>query len=237
MPQEIDLKVIDIIQRTYNVKSFRFKPAARVEYKAGQFLQATVLVDGKPESKYLSISSSPTEDFIEFTKKLTGSPFSNALDKMKKQDIVRLKLPMGNFNLNEQYKKIVFLSGGIGITPIRSMCKYATDKKLPVNIVLLYSNRTVKDIAFKEDFESMQAANKNLKVVHALSDEISSNCGPDARVGRIDKDMVAKEAPDYAERLFYTCGPPAMVKAMKCIVSEGLGLGPDKIKFENFSGY
>ena len=83
----------------------------------------------------------------------------------------------------------------------------------------------------------MQAANKNLKVVHALSDEISSNCGPDARVGRIDKDMIAKEVPDYAERVFYTCGPPAMVEAMKCIVSEGLGLGPDKIKFENFSGY
>lgn len=237
MAIEIELKASEIIQRTYNVKSFRFRPDKKIGFKPGQFLQATIIVDGKPESKYLSISSSPTEDFIEFTKKLTGSPFSSALDNMRKGDIAKLRLPMGNFNLDENNNKIAFLSGGIGITPIRSMLKYATDMRLAFDIILLYSNRTVKDIAFKEDLQEMQKINKSLKVVYLITEPGAETCDDNVKPGCIDKGTIIKEVPDYRERLFYTCGPPAMVEAMKNIVTDGLGLGPERIKFENFAGY
>jgi ferredoxin-NADP reductase len=76
---------------------------------------------------------------------------------------------MGEFVLHEDYSKAaVFLSGGIGITPFRSMIKYATDKQLPVKIIMLDANRNEENILYKQEFDSWQNLNKNLKIVYAL---------------------------------------------------------------------
>ncbi len=237
MPEEIEVKIHDIIQRTSDVKSFRFRLEKEIIYKPGQFLQATIIVDKQPLSRYLSISSSPTEYFIEFTKKLTTSPFSNALDIAKIGDPIRLKLPMGTFTFTGEYKKAAFLSGGIGITPIKSICRYAADTKLSSDMILLYSNRTSKDIAFKQDLDQMQKQDLNLKVIYFITDEENKSPGPDVRIGRINKDAIIKEVPDYKDRVYYTCGPPKMVEVMRCILSEDLKLEKDLIRYENFSGY
>jgi len=78
--------VDDVIQRTHNVKSFRFSRPSSFNYKPGQFLFVT-LKEGEEElKKHFTLSSSPTEDFIEFTKKLTGHRFSNLLDSLQVGD-------------------------------------------------------------------------------------------------------------------------------------------------------
>lgn len=231
---ERELKVKEIIPRTYNVKSIRLEAEDWVDFQAGQFLQVTLKKN--PELKrYLSISSSPTErGYIEFTKKITESGFSVALNNLKNGDSVSVKYPLGNFIWREEYKKIAFISGGIGITPIRSICKFVVDKNTGTDILLLYANRTDKDIAFKEDLKDMQKQYSKLKVVHILSEpsaEIMS------RSGRVNSQMIKEEIADYLERKFYLCGPPAMVEAMKAILASELSVTQNNIITENFQGY
>ncbi len=223
MTIRIELKVKEAIQRTSNVKSIRLEIKDEVLFKAGQFLSVTL--ESNPQLKrYLSISSSPTEKgYIEFTKKITQSDFSRTLDNLKSGDLVKIEYPFGNFTLKEEFKKIAYLCGGIGITPIRSMCKYAVDKGLDIDITLLYANHAREDIVFGEDFAQMQKNYRNLKVVHLLE--------------RINGQFIKQEIPDYLERKFYLCGPPAMVEATKRIMIEELSFPKENIITENFQGY
>ncbi len=234
MTVESEVKIKEIIQRTYNVKSFRVEAGGKLDFKAGQFLQVS-LKAGPELKRYLSISSSPSEKgYLEFTKKITESDFSKALSALSVGDCVKIKYPFGNFTLDEAEENIAFISGGIGITPIRSICKFVADKNLGTDIVLIYANRTISDIAFKEDFREMQKQYPKLKVVHMLSepsDELMS------RSGRVNSQAIKEEIPDYPQRKFYLCGPPAMVEAMKKILSEELTLPRENIITENFTGY
>ena len=236
MPQEFELKVQKIIQRSYNVKSVRInKPDENLTYKAGQFLSVALNSANCPK-RYLSISSSPTESgYIEFTKKITGSDFSCTLDKLKEGDIVKLQYPFGKFTLEDNpAEKVGFLSGGIGITPIRSIIKYAVDKKLALDLALIYANRSVRDILFREDFDAMQRDYPKLKIAHVLCEPAPDfKCVP----GLINAQVIKNEAPDYLERKFFLCGPPAMVEAMKKILAEELHCPQANIVLENFTGY
>jgi ferredoxin-NADP reductase len=236
MPKESVFKIKEIIPRTYNVKSLRVE-TDNLDFKAGQFICVTVNPQ-EPCSVYrfLSISSSPTEKgYIEFTKKITQSDFSKALDCLKPGDSVNIQLPAkGNFTLTDPNKKIAFLSGGIGITPIRSICKYVVDKNLGTDINLVYANRTIRDIVFKEDLDLMQRQYAKLKVAHVLCEP-----APDFKctIGLINAQVVKNEVSDYSERKFYICGPPSMVEAMQKILKEELGIMQENIVTEHFQGY
>ena len=234
MPIEIKTKIKEVIQRNYNVKSFRLDISDVLNFKAGQFLLVRLGTDPQLK-KYLSISSSPTEkSYLEFTKKLTESDFSKILDNLKAGDAVVIQYPFGKFVLDESFFKIAFLSGGIGITPIRSICKYVVDKNLGSDIVLVYANRSVKDIVFKDDFDALMKSYPALRVVHVLTEAQAGFMGS---VGRINACLVKKEIPDYQERKFYLCGPPQMVEAMRLLLVEELKVSPEMIVRENFQGY
>lgn len=234
MANELEVKIKEIIQRTYNVKSFRVEVGSKIDFQAGQFLQVSLKTE--PELKrYLSISSAPSEKgYIEFTKKLTESDFSKTLNSLKVDDYVKIKYPFGNFTLDETCKKIAFISGGIGITPIRSICKFVVDKNMGTDISLIYANRTINDIAFKEDFDQMQKQYPKLKVVHVLSESAPRF---KSLVGLINSSIIQNEILDYKERKFYLCGPPGMVEAMKKILELELALPKENIITENFVGY
>lgn len=233
--KEIQVKIKEITPRTYNVKSFRVDSAFQPEeFAAGQFLQVT-LRDNPQLKRYLSISNSPTEKgYLEFTKKLTESEFSQTLNSLKPGELVKVQYPFGKFTLDESFKKIAFLSGGIGITPIRSITKFIVDKNTGTDVILLYANRTVNDIAFKDDFDQMQKEYSGLKVVHVLS-EAAPVAG--FLTGRVNKDIIKDNINDYKERKFYLCGPPAMVEAMKNILAAELAVAETSIITENFQGY
>jgi len=230
----IKARIKEVIRRNYNVKSFRLEIGGAPEFKAGQFL-SVMLQNDKKLRKYFSISSSPTEEYyLEFTKKITQSDFSRALDNLKAQDEITIQYPFGKFILDESFSKIAFLSGGIGITPIRSICKYAADKELGVDIVLVYSNRSVRDIVFKDDFDALQKSYPLLRVAHVLCE---SELGFKCTVGLINSGVIKNEIPDYRERKFYLCGPPQMVEAMRKMLAGELGVSGEKIITENFQGY
>jgi ferredoxin-NADP reductase len=234
MTSKQEAMIKEIISRTYNIKSFRLDVSPRNDFKAGQFL--SLALGEEPQLKrYLSISSSPTEEgYIEFTKKITASKFSGTLDNLKPGDKVQIQYPFGNFVLQETDKKIAFLSGGIGITPIRSICKYVVDKQPEIDIILLYANRTSEDIAFRDDLELFQEESPKLKVVYVLL-EADPACA--ARIGWIDKIMIQEEIPDYNLRRFYLCGPPQMVEAMQKLLISDLAVAREAVITENFKGY
>lgn len=232
--KEYILTVKEIIKRTYNVISVRLIEDGEVGYKAGQFLSVSLKEQDKYK-RYLSLSSSPTEKgYIEFTKKITQSEFSKLLSTLKPSDTVKVQYPFGKFTLEDKETKVAFLSGGIGITPIRSISKFVVDENLGTDLVLVYANRSIKDIAFKEDFDLMQKQYSKLKVAHVLYEPTP---GFKCRIGLINSLVIKNEVPDYLERKFYLCGPPAMVEAMRKILYEELLLSEKNIITENFAGY
>lgn len=239
----LETEILEIIPCAANVKSFRFRASKDVEFQAGQFFFLTIKVQDKEETKPFSFSNSPTEKgYVEFTKRITTSAYSQALDKMILGDKARLKLPAGSFTLSAEFPqrpaaKIAFLSGGIGITPIRSMCRFAADKKLPVNIVLLYGNTRTEDIIFRQDLDALAKINRNMRVVYTLTAaDIDRRTWP-GRTGYIDARMLKEEIPDYQERVFYLCGPPVMVSGLMDILKKALSVAENKIRIENFAGY
>jgi len=130
-------------------------------------------------------------------------------------------------------EKLGMLTGGIGITAIRSICRLCTDTYPRTNIILLYGNRTEKDIVFKDELEEMKRRNRKLKVVHTLSEPSGEWQG---YTGNIDRSMIEQEIPDYQERTFYTCGPPGLVDAMRKILQE-LSVPKKQVITEGFPGY
>lgn len=231
---KFETKVISILQRTHDVKSFRFPRPAALDYKAGQFMFVTLRIDGQDARKPLSISSSPTEkDHVEFTKKLTGHPFSEGLDGLKVDDPITIDAPFGDFTFQGESGGIGLLSGGVGVTPLRSICKFCTDMRLGTKVTLLYGNRTEADIVFREDLEQMCGQNRNLKVVFTLAEP-----EPDweGYAGNIDPEMIKKEIPEYSVTVFYLCGPPAMVQVIENLL-EALHVPVENVKKENFAGY
>jgi len=99
---------------------------------------------------------------------------------------------------------------------------------------LVYSNRSVRDIVFKDDFYAMQKSYPLLKVAHVLCE---TEPGFKCTVGLINSNVIRNEVPDYLQRKFYLCGPPQMVEAMRNILSGELGVTGERIVMENFQGY
>jgi ferredoxin-NADP reductase len=194
----------------------------------------TIKAGEKEMKKHFTISSSPSEQgYIEFTKRLTGSEFSNTLSALKLGDWAKISASYGDFTFEGEFAKVALLLGGIGITPLRSMCRFCTDMKLDTKITLLYGNRSEQDIVFRKEFEEMRERNRNLKVIFTLDEPSESWKG---HKGRINADMIKKEIPDYRETVFFTCGPPAMVERMKNLLA-ALNMPQEQIKWELFSGY
>jgi len=231
---KLETKIKEIIPRTSDVTSYRFSRPPELAYKPGQYFFTTIKQGDKELTHHFSFSSSPTEkEHFEFTKKLTDHEYSMALKAVKVGDWARIDAPYGQFTFEGEYPKIALLAGGIGITPFVSICKYAADKRLNSKITLFYGCRTQNDIAFKQELEKMQEENKNLKVVFIVNEATSQWKGA---TGVITADMIKKELPDYNENVFYVCGPPPMVAAMKTLVVS-IGLQKAQLKLEYFTGY
>lgn len=227
-----ETNVIEVIQRTSDVKSVRFEKPQGFDYLAGQYVVLILGDSSTGMKKPFTLSSSPTENFLEITKKLTGHPFSNTFVELKPGDRVSINGPFGSFTFQQDFTDIGMLSGGIGITPLRSMIKYSIDKGINANIVLLYSNRSENDIPFLEELETAKKENSNIRIINTIT-----RPGPSWKgiSGRINAEMIKKYIPDYQKRTFFTCGPQMMVDVMVSLLNE-LEVPKEQIKREIFVG-
>ncbi len=221
-----------VVPRTHDVKSFVFPKPEGFDYKAGQWMYVNIKIGGVSKMHHFTISSSPTEDYLMFTKKITDSEYSKALDTYKGSEWFKLWGPFGEFTFSGEYPKLGFLSGGIGITPLRSILRYTVDKKLQTDVKMLYTNKTGADIVFRDELEKMQRQDSKIKIENVLTRE------PEWKglKGHVNSQMIKDQIPDYEERVFYICGPPGMNAALSKELKT-LGMPDDKIKLEDFTGY
>ncbi len=234
---QFESEVSRVVRQTPEIKTFRFSVYAwGVRYLPGQFFFLTIKVGGKGAIHHFSFSSSPTEKgYIEFTKRITDSDFSQTLDAMKPGTWARLRGPVGFFTLPRKHRRLAFLSGGIGITPLRSMLRYIADKGLAYDIVMLYDNKSYEDIPFREELDEITASYPSLRLENVLS-------GPDlptgwkGKTGLITGDMLREVIPDYEERRFYVSGPPRMVSSLGSQIGF-LGVPQKQVMRDSFTGY
>jgi ferredoxin-NADP reductase len=154
--------------------------------------------------------------------------------------LVNISAPLGKFVLNDDYSRpAVFLSGGIGVTPFRSMIKYATDTRLPVKITMFDANSNLANIIYKDEFDSWSKINENLRIIYAISELETASTEWKGERGYINKVMISKylDSHDLDNSIFYICGPPAMLKAMQSLLQDELIDSKERIKVEEFTGY
>lgn len=237
MPELLKARLTQRVIRTPTIESFRFIPQKKIDFIPGQFLQ--VIFDeanpgNKELNKYLSFSSLPGRQYLEVTKRLTNSAFSQKLRGLKAGDAVLFKAPLGNCVFDSQYQKIGFLIGGIGITPVISIIGQIMERKINTDVVLFYSNRNEEEIAFKKELDYWQDTGNNLRIVYTVSETPPQDKG--CVFGTINKDLILNNTADFKQRVFFIFGPPKMVEAMAGLCLE-LGIAADNIKTEGFIGY
>jgi glycine betaine catabolism B len=242
----------DVTSFKFSKQSDQLQDKTPLDYTAGQFAFfdiGGVYNDPKGPIRHFTISSSPSENFIMFTTRIRDTPYKKRLSTLEKGAKVKVRGPEGQFVLHEDYSKpAVFLSGGIGVTPFRSMLKYTTDRQLPIKIIMFDSNRNRSNILFKKEFDDWANINKNLKIMYTISEdedrhELSSSSAAkndwEGEYGRIDKAMILKYVDNKImdNSIFYICGPPSMLKAMQALLQEELEIPKERIKVEEFTGY
>lgn len=221
-----------------SIYNFWFRPEKPFAFTAGQFLEYTLPhagADSRGIRRYFTIASSPAEEDILLTTKFTekGSTFKQTLLAMKEGDEISASKVSGGFVLPEETsQKLVFIAGGIGVTPFRAMVRFLLDSGEKREILLLYAARSAEELAFRKLFE--EAANAGLKAVYVLSEE--EKAGPEYRHGLITADLIQKEVGTISERVFYVSGPEAMVEALEKTLSS-LGVPEARMKRDYFPGY
>ncbi|MHB9150375.1 MAG: ferredoxin--NADP reductase [Thermoleophilia bacterium] len=226
-------RLLERIPRVEGVKTFRFERIKQYNYTAGQWFVLTIPEGDSYLTKHFTHSSSPTESYIDFTTRLTGSQYKSTLDALPVGTEVEVEGPFGEFTLREDARRVAFLTGGIGITPIRSILRFMADTDDDREVALFYGNKDYDSIAFRLELESFASQLPHVKVVHVLSDPASDWEG---HRGYIRDEVLEKELDGTDGWTYYVSGPPAMVTAMKDLLT-GRGVGRREMVLENFEGY
>jgi len=182
------------------------------------------------ESHPFTISSSPTRDELSISVKSVGD-FTSTIRDTKTSDVAYIDKPYGVFSfLNHDTKNLVFIAGGIGITPFISMLRYIYDKRLERNVILIWGNKTSKDVAFGDELEKMSSEMPSLKVIHVMSGQDDWQ----GEKGYVDAEKVKKYVTDLGNTQFFVCGPPVMMsKIVKML--KGLDVPGNRIHYERFA--
>lgn len=239
-------KLIEVRNETKDIKSFFWEPDKNITFEPGQYFYYTLpklkFKDPRGPTRDFTVSSSPTEGkLLRFTTRIRQeSGFKKTLNEMKPGKFIEAEGPNGSFILddNASAQNQIFLAGGIGITPFRSLIKYNIDKNLGIPIHLIYSNSVPDDIAFKEELESWSTQNEYIKLSLFVSHPEESKTKWTGLTGRIDSDIVNNLVPNSSllNSIYWISGPNVFVNAIEEIL-EGLNIPAENIKTDKFSGY
>lgn len=218
---------------------FSFRPIQPIHFQAGQYLEWMIPhshPDARGVRRYFTIASSPTEDDVTIVTKIPSSEvssFKNALKHVAEGATARATQVAGDFVLPKDPSiPLVFIAGGIGITPFHSMIQYLLAQKEKRTVTLFYAAKTPKEFVFTSLFEEAQKT-LGLKVFYVASETPASWQGVR---GIVDESLIKKEVPDYMHRCFYLSGPEPMVGAFTKML-RGMGIASRRIKRDFFPGY
>jgi ferredoxin-NADP reductase len=227
-------------QLSFDTFAFTFERKSDFKFIPGQYMEWTLPhkdTDSRGNRRYFSIASSPTENDIMMTVKFynPSSSYKKALFNMIEGQKIIASQVAGDFTLSKDFKKpLVFIAGGVGIAPFRSMIQYAIDKQLQSNIVLFYSNRTANEILFSDIFQ--KAESYGVKTVYTLTDVNNIPVDWQRERGYITEAMIKQNVGDYYQRTFYISGPQLMVQNFEKLLLE-MKVKKGNIITDFFPGY
>ncbi len=224
---------------SHSIYEFRFSRPPAFDYQPGQYLEWTVppaRSDRRGNRRYFTIASSPTEQHIAVTMKIPeyASSFKRTLSQFAAGDRITASQRAGDFTLLPGTdNNLVFIAGGIGITPFRSMIKFLIDTKRKRNITLIYTAPHPDEFVYMSLFESAQ---KYGVVTHKVLTK-AENKPPrwDGLTGRLNETTIRTLVPDIQSSTFYISGPNAMVDSYKHLLIS-LAVPSSRIVTDYFPG-
>lgn len=221
------------------ISEFIFDAPKRFSFLPGQYLEWTIQnkIDSRGNRRYFTISSSPTEKDIKMGIKFNprSSKFKDSLISMEIGEKIIAGSLSGDFVLPKDVdKRLVFVAGGIGVTPFRSMIKYLIDENKRRDIVLIYSVKDPKDFVY---LDILEMAQKNgVKLILSISDSSQVPANWHGYVGYINEELIQKEIPDFSKRSFYISGPSSMIDSFAALLKK-LEVSQERIKKDYFPGF
>jgi glycine betaine catabolism B len=219
---------------------FVFPIPRHFAFAPGQYMEWTLGhkdTDDRGNRRYFTLASAPTERNLRLGIKFyqKSSSFKTALLGMNKESEIMASQLAGDFVLPEDpNQKCVFLAGGIGITPFRSMIKYLLDTHQSRPIVLFYSAKNIDDFVYKDIFDRAQKELR-IKTIYSVTDDTGVRSTDQVRIGRVSGDLIRSAAPDFRNCIYYVSGPRGMVDAFKATLHR-LGISAYQIKTDYFAG-
>ena len=233
--QKLLLTLKDRIQLSPDTYEFVFKTKRKLKFIPGQYLEWTLphaKKDARGMRRFFTIASSTNDPDVRIGVKFyqPSSSFKRALFGMRKGDTIIASQLAGEFTLPKDKKqKIVFMAGGIGITPFRSMLDDLLDKQEKRDIIIFYSNKTLQDVAYVHllDRAEQELGIETLPIFTTQTQDFPSS---------VTQHLVMSSIPDYEDRIFYLSGPRGMVDAFSEILSQ-IGVPASHIKKDFFPGF
>jgi ferredoxin-NADP reductase len=221
--------------------AFRFEKPLGWTFQAGQYLDMTLLdpseTDPEGNVRSFSIASAPHEETLMVATRMRDTAFKRVLRAMPFGTAVKIEGPSGDLILQkDSTRTAVFLAGGIGITPFRSIVHWAAKDKLTHRIVLFYCNRRPEDAPFLADLQSLERRNPKYKLIASMTEMEKSHQPWHGETGLINQEMLGRHLKNAASPIYYIAGPPAMVKGLQEMLREAK-IKDDDIRAEEFAGY
>ncbi|WP_027960682.1 hybrid-cluster NAD(P)-dependent oxidoreductase [Halomonas halodenitrificans] len=220
------VRCVKVIRETQDASTFCFMAEQPVMFffKPGQFVTLELEIEGEQVMRSYTISSSPSVpySFSITVKRLPGGKVSNWLhENLKAGEKLAVHGPVGNFNIIDYpAEKVLFLSGGVGVTPLMSMTRWLFDTNADVDLEFIHSARAPRDVIYHRELMHMFSRIPEFKL-HVVC-ENKSDIGEawDGYRGYLSQAMLELMAPDYREREIFCCGPTPYMNAVKRILHD-----------------
>jgi ferredoxin-NADP reductase len=210
-------------------------PAGRpLCHAPGQFQFLRLHGGAAPDEEHpFSIASSPSPyGLLRLTIKESGD-FTPAVGRIKPGDLATVHGPFGRFShaFHPNADDLVFVAGGVGITPLMSMLRYMRDRREARRVLLVYANRGAADIVFRGELGEIESGGfPALRTVHVLSQPPADW---DGLSGRLDAKSLQSLCGGFSGKTFFLCCPPPLASALIRGL-RGAGVGPGRIHTDYF---
>lgn len=217
---------------------FTFRKPDGFSFEAGQSIDLTLVdppeTDAEGNTRSFSVASAPSAGHIAVATRMRDTAFKRVLGSLEPGAKALIEGPFGSFRLHDDATRpAVFLTGGIGITPFVSIVRDATERGLPHDMHLFYSNKTMAGAAYADELSAFASENQAFRFIPTLTRERDDRQGEH---GRISAEMVAKHIKAERKHIYYIAGPLGMVASLERMLRDR-GVSRDDIRTEEFPGY
>ena len=237
----LTIKLKSRIEVAAGTTAFHFEKPPQFTFvpgQAGDFLLTNPpQTDKEGDKRSFSLASAPYENDLIVATRMRDTAFKRSLETIPLGTELVLDAPWGELVLHEDTSiPAVFLTGGIGITPVRSIVLQATRDKLNQKLVLFYANRRPEDAAFLDELQQAEKENPNFTLVATMTKMAGSSKPWQGETSLIDQAMLKRHLKDITVPIYYISGPPEMVDAMQKMLSSA-DVKSGNVRAEEFSGY